>query len=159
MASLENKLLQAWIAPTLKAVGFTKLGATWHRAKPPFIQVLNIQGSQWSRNFYFNLGIYITEMGDSDKPRENHCHVRGRLDGFIPNRERFHQLCDFENDLSGEQRHTEIEAIIALYALPWLDQFGSKEQLQQYIQRNNKDAKALISVDAFEYLGIPIDNS
>ena len=121
MASPENKLLQAWIAPVLKGAGFLKSGPTWHRTRPPFIHVLNIQGSQWSRFFYFNLGIYIAEIGDLNKPNEYQCNFRERLDQIIPDTKRYHVLCDFERIVPVEERRAEIQAIITTFAIPWLD--------------------------------------
>jgi hypothetical protein len=154
MASPENKLLQAWIAPVLKATGYTKESATWRRSRPPFIHVLNIQGSQWSRSFYFNLGIYITDLGSLNRPKEYECHVRQRLDSLVPERKRFLQLCDFEQDLSEEQRGTELRRIITVYAVPWLDQMSSLDHLRQYILREKAHGLP-VTVETYEYLGTP----
>lgn len=153
MASPENKLLQAWFAPVFKAAGFKKIAATWHRKAGSFIQVFNIQGSQWSRDFYFNLGIYITALGDLDRPSEPHCHVRERLDSIVSNRERFLRLSDFEQELPVEQRRSEFQAIISAYAIPWLERMSSADQLRYYVL-NEKKHGLPIATATYEYLRI-----
>ena len=153
MPSPENKFLQAWFAPILKSEGFKKTGATWHRLKPPFIQVFNIQGSQWSKFFYFNLGIYISDLGTLERPSEAHCHVRERLDGIVPNRKRFIDLSDFEQNIPEQQRRSELEAILVSCAVQWLDRMSSTDQLKQYAL-NEKKHGLPITVSTYECLGI-----
>ena len=153
MASPENKLLQAWFAPAFKAAGFTKTAATWHRKTPSFIHIFNIQGSQWSRYFYFNLGIYITALGGLDRPSEAHSHVRERLDSIVPDRERFLRLSDFEQELPEEQRRSELEAIISAHVIPWLDRMSSADQLRHYILHEKKHGLPITN-STYEYLRI-----
>jgi hypothetical protein len=154
MPSPENKLLQIWFAPILKSTGFKKTGATWHRLKPPFTHVFNIQGSQWSRYFYFNLGIYITDLGTLERPSEADCHIRERLDGIVPDRKRFIQISDLEQNIPEQQRQSELQAIISSFAIPWLDRMNSKNQLRHYIL-NEKKHGLPVTVSTYEYLGIP----
>ena len=153
MASPENKLLQTWFAPAFKAAGFTKSGATWHRPRSPFLHVFNIQGSQWSRYFYFNLGIYITELGPLPRPTIAHCHIQQRLDGIVTDRTRLIELSDFERAVPEEQRQSELQAAVSLYAIPWLDRMDSPEQVRQYIQSQKRSLP--ITVHARKYLGLP----
>ena len=75
MASEEKKNLEAILKPVLKVHGFRKKGGTWWRHTDDFIQVVNIHGSQWSKRFYLNLGVYIREIGDKEFPAEYDCHV------------------------------------------------------------------------------------
>jgi len=64
MASEEKKHLESILKPVLKAEGFRKKGGTWWRSLGEFIQVINIQGSQFSKRFYINLGVYIKDIGE-----------------------------------------------------------------------------------------------
>ena len=158
MASTANKLVQLWLAPAMKAARFTKAGATWRRLRQPFIHVFNIQGSQWSRFFYFNLGVYITDIGTSDRPSEAHCHIRERLDSIVPDRERFIRLSDFEQDIPEHERRRELQAFIASYAIPWLDRMSSTEQLRNYILTEKKHGLP-VAVSTYEYLKIQKPNT
>lgn len=153
MASPENKLLQTWFAPTFKAAGFTKSAATWHRSAQGFVQVFNIQGSQWSSTFYFNLGIYITALGKSDRPAEAHCHVRERLDAIVPDRQRLIQLSDFELRIPEEQRRSELQSVIESSAIPWLSRMGSLDQLRHFLL-HEKEHGLLVDAATYAHLGI-----
>ena len=154
MPSLENKHLQRWFAPTFKAAGFTKAGATWRRGRPLLIQVFNIQGSQWSRDFYFNLGAYLTDLGDLERPSEFHCHVRERLDAIAPDRARLLAISDFERPCPEEQREQELVAVIRNHAIPWLDRMTSLDQIRLYFLHEKRHG-VRITADARGYLGLP----
>ena len=67
------------IAPMLRQTGFKKDRLTWRHEYPETIAVFNIQGSQWSADFYLNMGIYLKAIGENSAPCENHCHLRSRL--------------------------------------------------------------------------------
>jgi hypothetical protein len=74
----------ARIAPIMKDVGFRKYGRTWRLERPRMILVLNIQGSQWSSDFYVNLGVYLKDLGSVEYPSEAHCHLRSRMEEVVP---------------------------------------------------------------------------
>lgn len=90
MPAEQGKLLQRAMAPCLKSAGFLKQGATWRRASPSTIAVLNLQGSQWGPAFYVNLGIYLRELGAEERPAERRCHVRLRAGQLMMDPRRFH---------------------------------------------------------------------
>ncbi|MCA9096658.1 MAG: DUF4304 domain-containing protein, partial [Planctomycetaceae bacterium] len=87
------------IAPTLKLHGFKKKGSTWHRAAGGFIQVFNVQGSQWGKSFYLNLGIYIKALGDKTTPTEYECHIQSRVLRDAEGLARLNTLLNLENAL------------------------------------------------------------
>jgi hypothetical protein len=121
MTSPENKQLQRWIAPKLKVVGFRKTGATWRRTTEESVVLLNIQGSQWSRSFYINLGAYYRVLGDLDRPSEYQCHVRARLSQLVPDQRRLADLLDFERPMPDDERSTELIDVVVAVAIPWLE--------------------------------------
>ena len=121
MPSSENKQLQGWLAPTMKAAGFRKVGATWRRTTDESLVLLNIQGSQWSRSFYVNLGAYYRALGDLDRPPEYQCHVRARLSQLVPDLRRLADLLDFETPVPNAERSTELVELVQEHALRWLD--------------------------------------
>ena len=94
MASIEKKQIENLIKPHLKQIGFRKKGATWYREKLNFIQVVNVQGSQWSKIFFINLGIYLKDLGGEETPPEYKCHIRKRLDSLVLDPVHFNKLCD-----------------------------------------------------------------
>jgi len=79
------------VADVLKEHGFRKKHRTWHRGANGVIQVLNLQASQWNQHdFYCNLALYLTDLGDLASPPEYKCHIRRRTDtADIPGMIRF----------------------------------------------------------------------
>jgi hypothetical protein len=155
--SPENKPLQSWFAPVFKAAGFKKTGATWHRKQPLLIHVFNIQDSQWSRSFYFNLGVYLKDLGGLDRPLEYHCHVRQRLLDFMAGREgrrRFTELSDFEHHCAEEERRHALVATVTDHAIPWFDRVSEPGQFRQYLLQEHQHS-ILIWAPARVYLDLP----
>ncbi len=133
MASEEKREILKAIAPTLKAHGFKKKDATWHRTRNGFIQTFNVQGSQWCKAFYLNLGIYILAIGDSTTPPEYACHIRNRVGDLVEDLRRYNQLLDFENALTADERFRDLNEIIEAHAIPWLDEFSNNQRIIDWI--------------------------
>lgn len=153
MASEEQKQLASAIAPLMKDSGFKKSRFNWHRNMDNVVQVLNLQGSQWSKSMYVNLGIYFLEIGSEEKPLEHDCHVRERLTGVSTDLARCNELCDFENTIPELQRYQEIAELIQDAALPWLARCSTKEGARKYIQSEKKHGLP-VSIDVKKYLGL-----
>jgi len=127
MASEGSKHLQRALAGPLKALGFKKSGATWHRPTPDAIAVLNLQGSQFGPSFYVNLGVYFRALGDRVAPPESLCHLRIRLSQLVPNGARLTQLLDLESPIAEPARLQELVALVREFAAPWLDQVSTRK--------------------------------
>jgi len=125
MASEEKKHLESILKPVLKAEGFRKKGGTWWRSLGEFIQVINIQGSQFSKRFYINLGVYIKDIGEKEWPAECDCHVRVRLSS-IADTDKVHKLINYEEHLEQGDRE-EIMNILKDKGIPWLEKCSSIE--------------------------------
>jgi len=153
MASQEQKNLANSIKPLLKQTGFKKSAFNWHRKLNNVVQVINIQGSQWSKAVYINLGVFFLEIEQKDKPKEYDCHIRQRLSGISPNLERCNELLDLENPIDDAQRFHEIIHLIETVCIPWLENCSSKEGARDYIS-NEKNHGLPMSLSAKKYLGI-----
>ena len=133
MASIEKKQIEDLIKPYLKQIGFKKKGATWHRLKSDFIQVINIQGSQWSKIFFINLGVYLKELGNEETPVEYKCHIRQRLDSLVPDPVYMNKLCDVHSFGFGDFDRTELPKLLIEYGIPWLEKCCTVEGIKQEI--------------------------
>lgn len=153
MASAEQKQLANAIKPLMKSAGFRKTSFNWHRKSGNVVQVLNLQGSQWSKFVFVNLGIYFSEIGSKEKPPEYECHIRERLSGIAPDPKRCNELFDLENDIAFEQRCDEVAELIQDVALPWLDRCSTKEGAKNYLEHEKKHGLP-VTVRAKQYLGL-----
>ena len=78
---MDAELFKASVHLLLKAHGFKRNGATWRREQDESIAVFNVQKSGWGGSaFYINVGVYFRAIGPEVAPKENHCHVRTRLE-------------------------------------------------------------------------------
>jgi len=90
----------AQVAPSLKAEGFRRFGASFNRvAEPGLVHVVGFQASKWGDEFTVNVGIYVREIdelftsywnrsrvglpGVDRAVKEYECWIRARL-GEIP---------------------------------------------------------------------------
>ena len=153
MASEEQKQLANAIKPLMKDAGFKKKAFNWYRKIDDVVQVLNIQGSQWSKFMYINLGIYFLDLGSKVQPPAYECHIRERLNGITTDLSRYNELCDFENTIPDLQRYQEIAELIQGVALPWLERCSSKEGVKKYLQDEKKQGLPVRAI-AKQYLGL-----
>jgi hypothetical protein len=132
MASDEKKHLESLLKPLLKEQGFTKRGGTWWRSYNGFTQVVNIQGSQWSKKFYLNLGLYIESLGDKERPTEADCHIRNRLEHLCGPETGILDLLNYSDFPPEEQPRERLIELLRTRGLPWLnkcsDQTVAKEE-------------------------------
>jgi|GEM_PF-1813870 len=153
MASEEQKQLANAIKPMLKKAGFKKTAFNWHRKQGNVIQVINFQGSQWSKTVYVNLGVFFLEIEEQEKPKEYDCHIRQRLPGISSNLKRCNELFDLENSLSNEERYTEVIKLLETAAIPWLERCSTKEGAKYYLEHEKKHGLP-VPITAKTYLGI-----
>ena len=131
MASAEKKYLENLFKSFLKSKGFRKKGASWRKDVDGFLQIINIQGSAYSKNFYVNLGVYIKDLGTLDWPAEYDCHIRIRLNSYCLNKGVL-DLLNFEDYGVDEQPRKGLLNILERDGFPWLEKccsyIGAKEE-------------------------------
>lgn len=118
MASEERIILEQCIKPLMGEAGFTKQGPTWHRNSVDAIEVLNIQGSQWSKSFHMNFGTYFKAIGNEERPKEYDCHTRQRLCGITDDPEECNNTLSFESSIRIEERIRRLKRFISQFAIP-----------------------------------------
>ena len=154
MASNCNKMIQEVFKPIFKANGFKKNGATWHHVGEDLVKVFNIQGSQWSRYFYFNIGLYLRELGNDQKPTEFKCHVRLRAGQLLSGEKeitKLYELSVFEKEQPIEQRIHQLEELISKLVIPWFALFSTKADVIKYIETKPKGI--MVSKDLLQLAG------
>ncbi|WDT84405.1 DUF4304 domain-containing protein [Alteromonas sp. 009811495] len=136
MASPEKKHLENVLKPYMKEKGFKKKGGTWCKDVGDFLQVVNIQGSPYSKMFYINLAVYIKALGNNVWPAEHDCHIRIRLNSFCLE-QGVTELLNYEDyGFDGQPREKLLE-ILESDGLPWLDKCSSfKGAKREYVLPN-----------------------
>lgn len=70
------------LASVLKEGGFTRRSNSWYWSGDETILVVNLQKSAFGEQYYINLAVWLKRLGDVQFPRENHCHLRLRVDSL-----------------------------------------------------------------------------
>jgi hypothetical protein len=136
----------------LKGLSFSKRGSTWHRECEEVIQVINLQGSQWSDAFYINLGVYVRCLGEECYPRECFCHVRSRLS-------RLARLAPAELSRDGTLSDegiaampaSEVGKLVCSLGIPWLNAISTSAGIHSYLE-SSESAHSAILLELRDYL-------
>ena len=153
MSQESKKKLEEYLKSLLKTHGFKKKALTWRKDAGECIQVLNIQGSQWSDSFYLNLGIYFKALGGESAPNEYDCHIRERLTGITPDLGKTNSLLDFEIQMEEKNRLNEFASEVEQYGIPWLEKCCSIEGAKSYLVKEKKHGLP-VRKEVYGYLNI-----
>lgn len=145
--------MQQALAAAMKAHGFLKAGPTWRKTTDDAVAVFNIQGSQWGRQYYVNLGTYFRAAGDRGKPCEYHCHIRMRLTDVVPDSSRLNDLLDFEKPMELAQRLDELTTLVQSRAIPWLETMATRKGARDFLQASPSPSP-LVTLQAKIILGL-----
>jgi hypothetical protein len=130
---MKSAIIQT-VDKVLRAHGFSKSGATWHRDEEETTLVVNLQKSQYSDKFYVNLAVWLKALGNETNPKEHKCHIRGRLDAVAG--DAAETLFDCENTtLSDVDRAKAIESSLTDHAIPFLLECRSVALLNKQLKR------------------------
>lgn len=128
MSNISKEQLIECFKSFFKQYKFKKTGTNWRKSTGELIFVLNIQGSQWSKeDYYINVGIYIKALGEDQNPAEYKCHIRSRID---------------ESNKSCNLLCNEI--------LEWFETYGTTQKLKSH--KNQNSMPLATTVDAKKYL-------
>jgi hypothetical protein len=128
MFKLSKEQLIECFKPVFKQHGFKKMRTYWRKSTDDLVFVLNIQGSQWSKeDYYINVGIHIKALGTEQNPPLYSCHIFDRID---------------EREKSCSSICKEI--------LDWFERHGDIQKLKLLRKQNNLPLAT--TVDAKKYL-------
>ncbi|WP_454744401.1 DUF4304 domain-containing protein [Ciceribacter selenitireducens] len=143
----DPKLVQQAVGAALAAAGFKRKSDTWRSENEHVVILVNLQKSQYSRQYYVNCGISLKRLGGDPPKREHLCHVRFRLTAIAPDVDRrsIDSIFDLEDETLADEEHRErITSLIRDLALPFLQECSSGEGIAEAI-KNGKLDHALVS--------------
>ena len=101
--------IKIWFRAAGAGLGFTTKGSTAHRQSSDVIQVLDLQRSNYGRQYYINLGIALKSLGATNVLREEHCHIRVRLDSVADAGTDVARLLDLDQPFAVDERISSLE--------------------------------------------------
>jgi hypothetical protein len=133
MSASAIELLHAAIADAAAPSGFQKKGSSWYCEEADATLVVNPQKSQYGSRYFLNLGIHWRALGEKSAPKEEECHVRGRIASVLPDElcRRLDRSLDFEDSsIRDEARHAAVRDALVHYAIPLLKRCSTAEGLR-----------------------------
>lgn len=111
-----------------------KKGNSWYIRSPETVSVVNLQKSQWSKQFYVNIGIFCSPI-EENLP-EFKADIRFRIENFLPERHRTSavELFDLENSLGENERLSMIHKLVTDLIDPALEDFKNLQTLRKMYQ-------------------------
>jgi Domain of unknown function (DUF4304) len=113
--------------------GFRRKGATLYRERCEVMAVINLQGSQWGGAKYINVSWWLLALGQPNDPAFNRCHIRARLDTFVPDVALLTKVLRDDSELSDVERIAHLDELLDNYLSPHL---AATETVAQ-IKRND----------------------
>jgi len=140
MTTSAAKLLHGAIAEAAAPAGFRKKGSSWYCEEVDATLVLSPQKSQYGSQYFLNLGIYWRRLGEKSAPKEEECHIRGRISSVLPDElgQQVERSLDFEDSsISDEERRGAVRDALAQYAIPMLKRCSTTEGLREEHRRSS----------------------
>lgn len=136
-----------------RQAGLEKKSGAWYRRSEEVIAVSDLQKSQYGRQYYFNQGFWLRELGDERYPKSAKCHITLRLETLVTEeRDRIARLLDLEQEMPDEQRVEELVALLDERMLPVIERGSSLAGLRAMVDDGTL-ASAAIRVPAQRALG------
>lgn len=140
MTASAIKLLQEVISEAAVPAGFRKKGSSWYCEERDAILVINPQKSQYGSQCFLNLGIYWRTLGEKTAPKEEECHVRGRIASVLPadSSKQLDRSLDFEDSsIDDEARRAVLRDALSNHAIPLLKRCSTSEGLRAEHQKSS----------------------
>ena len=92
----KEDLVKTLYAP-LKTAGFKKRSLSWYLDGKDTVVIVNLQRSNWSKDYYINIGIWLKALGNEAFPKHYKCPMDWRVEELFPEeRELIITSCDLE---------------------------------------------------------------
>lgn len=148
-----TKTISDAVHQELKPIGAKRKSLTWRLHGREVISVLNLQRSQYSPGFYLNVGFWIRQLGDTDTPRCEQCHVQARAEEIWPDyRDEINAILAIENTEQSLAGHAEkIQSFIHTCMIPVFKLSGTVDGLIEILRVH---PKLNVMCVAYDILGV-----
>lgn len=129
-------LLDKRMSEILKKNGFSKKGETWLIDGTECVCAVDIQRSKWNGGCYINLGIGVKGLLPEKFIRVYQCHVNGRLDEIIKEKNKLDRLSKDPVAVMDCQYVQEVLDNFVKYGLPVLQSCTTILGLKTFLSAN-----------------------
>ncbi|HEY4307744.1 MAG TPA: DUF4304 domain-containing protein [Gemmatimonadaceae bacterium] len=152
---MNSKDLEELFDNVLTRSGFRRRRDTWYSTNEDTITLVNIQKSQWSGQYYVNLGVYLRDLGKATSPLEYQAHIRARLDVIaLSDGIDLTRALDLEASWVTQERRKCLEEALTMIAVPFLSARNVLPRLRE-MQKANSIGAVIITAEARQLLQSP----
>jgi len=121
----------------LEPLGFARSQLTWNRRAGDFVDVIDIQFGKGRPEFAINVGVLALEVFsifEAQEPlgfvEESRCNIRSRMSALVDGRDRWWPI-------EGGGENPDVSAMLADYAIPFLDRMHSLVAMKDWLVAQN----------------------
>jgi hypothetical protein len=141
----------------LGPAGFARKGDSWFRKTSDVVEVVNLQKSQYGRQYYLNYALWLRALGEESFPKEEKCHIRMRATAMVSSDSvaDLGRLLDLESSVADTERRSRFAILLTQELLPFADTCRTVHGLRSLLQAGRLKkamvhvrAKALLSAES-----------
>lgn len=130
----DANLLRKALTRSLGPVGFSRRRNSWIRRNDEIVEVINLQKSQWSPQYYLNFGFWLRSLGEELFPRTERCHINGRVNRVVPSGGGLVELLDLASDIEDAQRSDALVRVLVGELVPFVDGTRTEHGLRSHFK-------------------------
>jgi Domain of unknown function (DUF4304) len=139
--------LQLALEDVLSPAGFSSKGDSWFRRMDETVEVVNLQKSQYGRQYYLNYGIWFRALGEESFPKEERCHIRLRAGAIVSSEAQLGRLLNLESGVADVERRSEFANLLTREFLPFADACRTVKGIRSHLEAGRLK-KAMVHVRA-----------
>lgn len=141
------------LADELTKLGFAAKKTSWCRRRGELIHVVGLQRSDWGRQHYVNLGLWVNTLGANEFPKPQECHVQCRLEMISDAPAGLAEALDEEDywRMDAEHRREVIKLALCNADFVFFRHLNTIDDLSRFLKRN-RELNCLVTRSLHEIL-------
>jgi hypothetical protein len=138
---MRTDLVARTLREYLSNAGYKHKGNTWYCETDETILVINLQKSQYGKQYYLNLGVWVKAFEPAAFPKEHKCHIRARLGDIISAKEErnLDSAFDLASRIDARKREAVVLALMQR-GVAWLGRLGSIAGIRDALSKGELDS-------------------
>lgn len=134
---MTDPTLASWLQAAVRPLGFKRRGAAWTSVSRDVSQIITLQKSNFSGQYFLNVGIFLLDLDAPEPPREELAHIRLRANSLLPERDAdaVTKLLDSDYPIESEDRKTRLDQTLRGPLLSFLEDSSTRDGLRDLAGR------------------------
>jgi hypothetical protein len=133
-------IIETIFDPLLTERGFVRSGLSWYAQREDSVLWIELQPAKYAPVPYVNLSVSYRKYGTVADYKDLKFQVTTRLEGMVPDPAHVAELLDPQYSISNEDRAAELQGLIVMYGLPWLEGLARFDTARSFLERRTSKA-------------------